>query len=61
MAKIFALMDVGDMDLQNRSGKYFQSIKQRDRRVGKGRGIDHDSGSAVTIVMNSIYQRPFVI
>ena len=61
MAKIFALVVVGDLDLQNRTGKNFQSIKQGNRRMGKGCRVDHDSGSAVTIIMNSIYQRPLVI
>ena len=59
--KIFPLMDVGNMNLQDGAGENFQSVKQRNRRMSKGRRINHNSIRTVTIPMNSVDQRPFDI
>src|SRR3954454_1494891 len=61
MAKAFASMNIGKMDLDRRSGAAGDGIAQSDRGVGVGAGIDDDARALRSRLLDPVDQLSFVV
>src|SRR5579863_1498703 len=61
MPEGLALVNIGNMHLDDRPGERVKRVEDGDRGMGEGGGIDDDAGGAVSRAMNEVDDLVFAI